>query len=235
MHRITFLLLIACGGGTTPECAGDGECPLGERCVDGTCVAFDAGRDFDAGKPDGGSDAGVLPDGGRDAGTPDAGPDAGCDDPPPAERTAPISCATCRPDTPEPGEPTGGCMTHAECTEGENGRCVRAMVGAFCDYDECFSDNDCADNEVCSCDGSYYGGNACVPSNCRTSADCAGTRCTPTYGCLAGGPPEGWYCRTASDECVEDADCDEAGMAGGRCAFDPTRMLWACEYGICVF
>jgi hypothetical protein len=238
-YRLLLALALTACSERAIQCEVDSHCFEGERCLDSLCVVIlvDAGRTTDAGKPDAGNDAGGT-DGGVDAGMPDAGMhDAGCDDPPPpADRAMATACTSCRPTGPDPGPGFGdGCEAHSECTAGMNGRCVLAMIGSLCDYDECFVDSDCEANEVCSCDGSYYGGNHCVPGNCRVNADCMSGLCSPSYGCLSGGPPEGWYCKTAADECADDADCNDPMTAGGRCAYDTTRMSWRCEYGICVF
>ncbi|RLB47160.1 MAG: hypothetical protein DRJ42_26045 [Deltaproteobacteria bacterium] len=159
-----------------------------------------------------------------------------CVDLPPADRVTPIACSSCRPTWADPGG-SGDCSAHSDCTAGDNGRCVFGMIGAFCSYDECFEDGDCDSNEVCSCDGAVIGGgNRCVSSNCKVGADCSSGRCSPTYGCLAGGPPQGWYCRTAGDTCTADSECTmDGGLGGGRCAYDASAGHWACAYGICVF
>lgn len=165
----------------------------------------------------------------------DAPTDAGmCMDlPPSSDRPVAGACSACRPIGPEPGELLGECGLHRDCTAGANGRCVFGFLGYYCSYDECFTDADCAANEVCSCDGDGPGGaNVCVPSECHTNSDCTSGACSPSYGCLEGGGPVGWYCRTAADLCDVDAECT-AGI-GGRCAYEAARGLWACDYGICV-
>ena len=220
--------------------AGAGDSGAGDAgSIDAAAIdggGTDAGP-TDAGLADAGADAGALDAGpGTDAGPSDAAtPDGGtCIDPAPTpDRPVATTCSPCRPDSPDPGGSGGMCSTHADCTAGPNGRCSFGMIGAFCSYDDCFTDADCAAGEVCSCDGAYFSGaNVCVPANCHVNSDCTSGRCSPSYGCLVGGGPEGWYCHTAADACAVDADC--SGSPGGRCAYDTTTRRWACEFGICI-
>jgi len=175
----------------------------------------------DGQRADTGVDAAILADAGE------------CVDPAPtADRPVAIACSPCRPFGYEPGG-EGDCALHADCTDGVNGRCLLGMIGAYCSYDTCFDDDDCASDQLCSCDGATYAGaNTCVPANCRVNADCASDRCSPSYGCLLGGSPNGWYCRTTADECVSDDDCTE--YLDGRCAFSASAEHWLCQYGVCI-
>jgi len=227
---------------TTPvdSGAGDTTVPVDSGAGD-TTVPMDAG-DADAGDPDAGdADTGAPDSGPGDTGVADTGvadtgmpPDAGmCIDLPPGDRVAPITCSSCRPTGPEPTGIGGACSMHSDCTADANGRCVIGMAGTYCDYDECFVDGDCDADELCSCDGSYGGGgNRCVPANCRVGSDCTSGVCSPSYSCLLGGPPTGWYCRTAADTCVDETGC--AAISGRRCAFNTGMGLWECAYGVCV-
>lgn len=174
-----------------------------------------------------------------DVHTADAHADAGaadmgsCVDPlPTADRPVAVECSLCRPMFSDPpGE--GECTTHAECTDGINGRCVLGQAGTYCSYDTCFVDDHCASDQLCSCDGdSFSGANRCVPANCRVNADCASGLCAPSYGCLLGGMPVGWYCRTDEDVCTSDEDCTDQVV--GRCAYSPSDGHWVCQYGVCV-
>jgi hypothetical protein len=121
-----------------------------------------------------------------------------------------------------------------------------------CTYDECFHDAECGGNTPCACRSSASDGvaNRCLPSsNCRLDADCGpGAYCSPSQihtcirlcpeqcptggGCFANGQPvpcacstncrTGYFCHSACDDCVDDADCD-----GGAC----THLNdggWAC-------
>lgn len=243
---VLLALIAGCSGTTAPASDAGRDAPSGaDAGLDG---GADAGLAMDAPAPDApGADAPptdalatdvgldgpvVAADAATDAPVPDAG---ACTDLPPGDdRPVPSACSPCRLPAAEPG--TGGsgeCAFHFECMAGANGRCSFGMIGTYCSYDECFTDSDCAANEVCSCDGEYGGGgNLCVASECRTNAECASARCSPSYGCLAGGSPTGWYCRTGTDACTADAECT-AGP-GGRCAFDTVGRRWTCEYGICI-
>lgn len=168
-------------------------------------------------------DAATLPDSGP---RPDAGM---CVDlPPDPTRPVAIQCSACRP--PGAGGGSGECTTDADCTEGDNGRCVFGRGGAYCDYDRCFVDADCAADEVCLCDGSNGGGNQCVSGDCRVDADCNDAfTCSPTFGSC--GHYLGFVayrCHRAADACTTDADCDE-----GYCAFDEVLGHWACSTTEC--
>lgn len=181
------------------------------------------------------SDAGAVDSRAADASDDAAAVDAGaCVDPlPTPDRPVGTTCLLCRPLGTEPGNVGGDCQLHADCTAGINGRCSLGQIGAYCSYDMCFSDAQCGDNQVCSCDGAYFSGaNECVSANCRVNADCTSGHCAPSYGCLQGGAPEGWFCRTAADECTADADC--MNNLNGRCAYSSTLSHWACEYGVCI-
>ena len=115
---------------------------------------------------------------------------------------------------------------------GENGRCGFGRIGAFCSYDTCFSDSDCAANEVCLCDGTGMGGggNTCVVTSCRTNNDCGGQTCSPTFGsCGHYTGVISFACHTTSDECTVDADC-----TGGYCMFEPGVSHWVCSTSECV-
>jgi len=224
--------VIGCDGGTTTtaDAGRDTGGRDGGADLDTGAPAEDTGLVFDSGATleDSGADALVTP---PDAAPP---PDAGmCIDLPPG-RTGGVA-RTCSPGRPPGamGSAGGACVTDADCTAGINGRCGFGRIGAFCSYDTCFSDADCADGEACLCDGSNFdgGGNSCVPAACRTNNDCApGFACSPTFGSC--GHYTGFVafeCHTAADECTVDADC-----GAGYCAFDATLAHWVCSTSECV-
>lgn len=161
-------------------------------------------------------------------------PDAGmCADLPPSPtRPVPVTCSPCRPPGGGTSSGPGECRSDADCTEGDNGRCVFGRAGASCSYDECFSDADCGANEVCLCDGSGLGGggNSCITTSCRTNNDCGGQTCSPTFGsCGHYTGVVSYACHTASDECTVDSDC-----GAGYCAFDAAVSHWVCSTMECV-
>jgi hypothetical protein len=137
-----------------------------------------------------------------------------------------------------------GCTSDAQCTSGENGRCMIERVGGICTYDGCFADTDCTgDNAttkspVCECETDYTGANTCLgEGNCRVDADCGSSRyCSPTFGtCGHYSGIVGYYCHTAEDECVDDSDCASDGdVPGGYCAFLPEIGHWKCSTSECV-
>ena len=122
------------------------------------------------------------------------------------------------------------CTKDADCTAGNNGRCLVTKVGAHgnvCSYDTCFADSDCG-SKACHCRESASDANTCVGGNCRVDADCgAGGYCSPSVDFHATNfGSTGYYCHTSSDRCINDADCRNPGE---QCAFDPTAQHWACS------
>ena len=149
--------------------------------------------------------------------------------------TAPRAPSTCDPG----GVPMSACTADGECAAGTNGRCVgNPHDGCRCSYDECVNDADCPMGGACECRlaGRGAGGaNVCIPGDCRVDADC-GPRgfCSPTLGdCGTFGGLSGYYCHTATDECVDDADCagQDAGALGQTpyCAYSRQVGHWRCS------
>lgn len=149
--------------------------------------------------------------------------------------------------TVEPSIPSGSgapvdCTSHADCQNGDNGRCVgNSHDGWYCTYDLCFADADCGPSpKVCECGGGFRSDhNVCLnEGNCRVDADCgANGFCSPTLGsCGDYSGTVGYYCHTAADECVDDADCaDEPSTFGAPyCAYNPTAGKWMCSSQQCV-
>ena len=78
------------------------------------------------------------------------------------------------------------CERHADCDEGDNGRCDSFThsggTSYFCTYDSCFSDDECGGG-VCDCgENTAYGQNKCLDAgDCRVNADCGpGGWCSPS-------------------------------------------------------
>ncbi|HVZ74960.1 MAG TPA: hypothetical protein VHJ20_21410 [Polyangia bacterium] len=136
---------------------------------------------------------------------------------------------------------TGGvyqCKTDADCTMGDNGRCLPTarILGCSCSYDGCFSDSDCKATTGGACACRTAGAatpNVCQAGNCRTDGDCgAGGFCSPTLGsCGNYGGVVGNYCHTAHDECVDDSDC--AAQVKGDCRWTPETSTWTCQSSQC--
>ena len=129
------------------------------------------------------------------------------------------------------------CTAHADCKEGENGRCE---IGNWwddylkCTYDLCFKDGDCEAGKICQCGGDAA--NRCyAEGNCRTDADCGRNGyCSPTLGsCGHYSGPVGYYCHTPDDECVNDADCADQFEYGGYCAYNKVSGHWSCSDAEC--
>lgn len=86
----------------------------------------------------------------------------------------------------------------------------------------CTSDDECQPTELCLC--TPHGGE-CVPTTCRTAADCAGGEaCTSTQiGC---GRPR-FSCTTQDDECKNDRECDTGEP--DYCVFDDSTRRRVCK------
>jgi hypothetical protein len=152
-------------------------------------------------------------------------------------RATATACPTDRPPGHVEPASTGACAKDADCTTGKNGRCWGGLVPNTCTYDECTADADCP-SAVCDCRNDAHLGqpNVCFKGNCRTDADCKGDYCSPSavhvgFDCI-GVPIGSWgyFCHTATDECVDDADC---GAAGKQCIFDVEVVHWKCMQPAC--
>lgn len=167
-----------------------------------------------------------------------------CDDEPDLTRNSPEVCDDERPNqtfNPANVPTTNGnpvyCDSDSDCTEGLNGRCV-GQLGAstrYCDYDECFNDDDCGSDQACSCgkdlhenfSASRSDANSCVVAECRTNDDCGDEFCKPDHGDIiaVGDRVRAFYCTTENDECRNDSDCSERS----RCTFGDGK--WFCRNG----
>jgi hypothetical protein len=136
--------------------------------------------------------------------------------------------------------PVGQCSSDAACTAGTDGRCIESNGGAVscsCTYDTCMQDTDCPTGETCACHGSPYtngDGNTCIKSGCRVDADC-GTNgyCSPAYDTSSCGSLLGYFCHTPEDQCVNDSDCTDGGLAQ-KCTYSSSALYWKCmTYGLC--
>jgi hypothetical protein len=139
----------------------------------------------------------------------------------------------------------GTCVSDSQCSMGTNGRCVQEvrLASCSCSYDQCNNDSECSMGGPCACrqtTRSARGGNVCLLGNCRTDADCgAGGYCSPSldFGCGSFVGVTGFYCHTAADACVDDADCEgrDGGGLGGPpfCGYSPAVGHWACASTQC--
>lgn len=223
-------------------CGDDSDADAGPNTDAGADVqTADAGPDNDAGPGD--DDAGP-----GDAGPGDAGPtgDTGTDDAGPPADAGPSPLPepmNHRPDrgemcdneraSPEVISGVGGCESHEECAEGDNGRCLPNRGGNFCSYDRCFSDDDCTG--PCICGNTDTAPNSCTAGGCQIDADCGPLSwCSPTFGdCGDFGGVVAYECHTAEDECTDDVDCADEGP-GAYCRFSDEASHWVCSTLQCV-
>ena len=139
----------------------------------------------------------------------------------------------------------GACSSDADCDGGVNGRCfpfAGEVGGGGCSYDQCFTDSNCPSRTPCLCRSSPSDdtANVCVSGgNCTVDSDCGpGGYCSPSReGCEEASP---YYCHTALDECINDADCPpvDAGelspVSIATCAYGPQAQRWACTQLVCL-
>lgn len=124
------------------------------------------------------------------------------------------------------------CSSHADCTAGVNGKCVNGIGMAYsfysCVYDKCSTDADCDPGKICYCTPTSAAKCLSV-GNCQVDADCGGgpySYCSPSMSWDCGGyrPIDGYHCHTASDTCLDDADCTGTDY----CNFDVYEARWKC-------
>jgi hypothetical protein len=176
-----------------------------------------------------------------EAGTGVAG-DAGV---PLLHRAMPSCCPTQRGPAPltQPYGPgvASTCASDSQCTSGADGRCFpfEGLVGpGGCSYDACFADSDCAGAPcVCRSSASDVAANVCAPGgNCTLDSDCgSGGFCSPSQLCYGA---RAYYCHTASDACINDADCPAVDAGNGcpvpqNCVYDPQAQHWSCSQQAC--
>lgn len=136
--------------------------------------------------------------------------------------------------------PNPQCYSDADCVAGTNGRCETARYPVdigYCNYDECFSDGDCAGQfGACICGDPQIDGtgtrapNVCVNGNCRLDSDCGPSgycSLSTQNGYCGPDVPLGFFCHTANDECASDSDCATRPVTS-RCTFDLTLVRWTC-------
>jgi hypothetical protein len=173
---------------------------------------------------------------------------------PSKHRSSSASCPSQRGPAPScAGTMCSSCSSDSQCTDGVNGRCfpTQALVGpGGCSYDECFSGSDCGSKTPCLCRTSSAdaSANVCnVAGNCAVDADCGpGGYCSPSVKVVPGQPPNvcwgstPYYCHTASDLCLNDADCapldagsPTPGPPTNACAYNPQGNRWECTQGVC--
>lgn len=191
-------------------------------CGDSSPPASDAGT----------RDSGSLDAGETDGGNTDGGPTGRV---PVEHRGAAVECDHARgPGNADSTIAGAECTLDADCTTGNNGRCIVSFGGArtnYCSYDACFLDSECGASEVCRCRESATDANQCVAGNCVLDGDCgAGGYCSPsrTFDRI-NLPASAYWCHTSTDECVDDADCAVDAGPDTRCVWYPDRSHWACS------
>jgi hypothetical protein len=248
--------IVACGGSVTNVGPGtdsgapDGLSPGDSGLVGDSATGQDSATDSgftDSAAPDG-SDSHAPTDSGdsatdsgdsatdaSEAGPPDSGEVPLYHRPNDSQCQTPAPAGDCH-----LSQGIGMCSNDSQCTAGTNGRCNESNGGALfcsCAYDTCQHDTDCPAGQLCVCHGSEFAtgdGNTCMPGNCRVDSDCGPAGyCSPNHGVGGGcGNVTGYYCHTASDQCVNDSDCTGQGL--DVCAWSETDARWECQQeGLC--
>jgi hypothetical protein len=127
-----------------------------------------------------------------------------------------------------PDSGTPSCSSLSECTADYF---YVACLHGSCSVDACITDSDCSAGQLCVCANQIGGGgavrlgNECMTTQCRIDSDCGGGQvCSPSIGSCSS--LLGYYCHTATDECLTDTDC--CGTTP-LCEFDTTKGHWACQ------
>jgi len=202
--------------------------------------------------PGGGAASGLgrSATGGADGGGAGSGGGAGAGRVPMNHRVSGSACPAVRGAGPsfdqcvaDGGPPLGmDCQYDVDCLAGGvNGRCLGGVIFGpcvtGCSYDQCFMDADCGARVPCTCRSTAMdpGANFCeTGSNCAVDGDCGpGGYCSPSLVerlcvCLqARGDAcgHGYYCHTAGDECIDDADCSD----GQTCNYAVATGTWTCS------
>ena len=123
------------------------------------------------------------------------------------------------------------CSKHSDCTDGVNGKCISGIGMAwslyFCTYDECATDDDCAEGAVCHCSATEAA-RCVVVGNCQVDEDCGqGGYCSPSTDNNCGGhmTTTGYHCHTAKDTCTDNDDCADDEY----CNYSTYDNRWNCE------
>lgn len=153
---------------------------------------------------------------------------------PPAHRAVAAACAPTPASANEPSFRYDGsgtpCTSDAQCRSdaGVPGHCLHGA----CTIDDCLTDDDCGGGGVCVCSSASLPSdfvenlNYCVSGNCRVDSDCgAAGYCVPSASiCVS---PDGFFCHTAADTCVDPAiDCPSDCISA--CTYFLDRGAFAC-------
>lgn len=230
--------LLACGGATASVSDAGADGASSSSSGSGSGSGSSSGSGSGSGSSSGGSNSSSgsgSSSGGSSSSSGGSSSSSGSARTPVNHRPNDMQCQT----TPAPGncQFTGQgapCTMDSQCTAGTDGRCVMLggpVVSCQCTYDACMHDGDCATGSTCVCHGSPYvggEGNTCVAGNCRVDADCGPSGyCSPAYDTMSCGGLLGYFCHTAGDQCVDDADCQDAGTYD-YCTYSQTASRWQC-------
>ena len=126
------------------------------------------------------------------------------------------------------------CYSEADCSERPFGRCkgylreTQTIEFARCVYEDCETDDDCAQGESCQCGLAAH---ECVHTDCANDDDCPqGEQCVRADVC-GWGPFGPLVCTHPEDECRTNEDC--SAEEGNSCAFDKTAGHLVCLSIIC--
>ena len=211
LSTLAFLVFAGCGSTTNTSgnatgatCAISNDCPAGQICSAGVCVAKSTGDiavNFDSSVPDAG---GTKPDGTTkdDSGTP------GTD-------------ATTQPDTSTgPNLACQACKVDADCGDASY-QCITLLNGTFC-AKKCSTVGECPAAFKCDKADTKAANNNCLPPNYSCDG-CLVTPCDPGQSCVAS-TGQCAVVKQQCDSCNSQLDCADGlkcvqiGSAGKVCA-----------------
>ncbi|TNE46812.1 MAG: trypsin-like serine protease [Deltaproteobacteria bacterium] len=209
------------GGGNSPQCTNDTDCPVGQVCQNGTCVnpqQPQCTNDTDC-------PSGQVCRNGK------------CETPAPPQCTRDSDCPSgqvCRNNKCEQGPPPPQCTKDSDCPSGQvcrNNKCEQApqctkdsdcpsgqgcVQGSCIPQRQCNQDSDCPTGQACSA-------GKCVTkqAQCRSEAECdvgqtclnglcvpkAPPECTEDIHCPSGYVCKSLRCEALPKECNQDSDC----------------------------
>lgn len=204
-------------------------------------MSLDAGPDTPA-TPDApaGEDASDSADGGSSA-MGDCDTDADCEAGSHCIELVPGGYRVCR-ETPTEATTCDGefddCCDSSDCA---TGACYLGPIRAFCGgpvhvpsnvcaSDECATDVDCPDGNVCAPAGTFAPVATCTYAACRHDSDCtaeSGGHCVVAHNSCCDAPV-GLLCTYDGDACRSDSDC-----VSGYCGNDGTRARCMTDSPIC--
>ena len=191
---LAFVALAGCGsttntsgGATGATCAIANDCPTGQTCTNGVCVAKTIGGGFDAGPTDG-----AVADAGSDTGS--GGPDGTT---PGTDAVTPADVAS------GPNLACQACKVDADCADPAY-QCITLLNGTFC-AKKCGTASECPTSFKCDKADTKAANNNCLPPNYSCDG-CLVKACDPGQSCVAA-TGQCAVVKQQCDTCSAQLDC----------------------------